>query len=200
MSRALLLLAAGQSSRWGRPKALLPWGGDVLVNHLARAALAVGDCTVWRVLGAHAPAIHAAAPAPPGLREVFNPAWSAGMGASIACGLRAALAADPALAAVLILPCDLPRVSTELLAALLAAAAERPERIAQCDYGEGAHGPPVAFGRAHFAELLALRGDEGGRAIVRRHLAARVLLPFPEGKWDLDTPADLERFLTVHPA
>lgn len=193
MSRAVLLLAAGASSRWGgdRPKALLPWRGDVLVNHLARAALAVADPVV-RVLGAHAERIRVEAPAPEGVTDVFNAAWAEGMGGSIAGGLRAALVLTPELRAVLVLPCDQPLVTAEVLAAAFAAQADEVGRIVQCDYGEGVPGPPVVFGREFFAELLALSGDGGGREVVRRHPTARVLLPFSGGKWDLDLPADLK--------
>lgn len=196
MSRAVLLLAAGASSRWGvdRPKALLPWRGDELVNYLARAALVAGADPVVRVLGAYAERIRAEAPVPEGVTDVFNAAWAEGMGGSIAGGLRAALALAPELRAVLVLPCDQPLVTAEVLAAAFAAHADKAGCIVQCDYGEGVPGPPVVFGREFFGELLALTGDEGGRAVVRRHPTARVLVPFSGGKWDLDSPTDLKRF------
>ena len=200
MSVAALLLAAGASSRWGegRPKALLPWRGLPLVAQLARAALDVGAAPVVRVLGAHAAAIQTAAPAEAGVADEFNPDWASGMGGSIACGLRAALARAPEAEGVLIVPCDQPLVDAGLLAGFVAALGGEPGRIVQSDYGDGACGPPVAFGREFFPELLALSGDEGGRVLVRRHPEARVLLPFAGGKWDLDSPADLLRFQSFH--
>ena len=201
MSGAVLLLAAGASSRWGAvgPKALLPWDGEPLVGRLARAAVASGAAPVVRVLGAHADKIQVAAPAPAGVVDVVNHGWAAGMGDSIACGLRAVLRITPETSAVVILPCDQPLVTAEVLRACLANLGGAPDRIVQCDYGDGACGPPVAFGRAFFPELLALTGDEGGRALVRRHADARTLLPFSGGKWDIDSPADLARFSSKSP-
>ncbi|MCU0793045.1 MAG: nucleotidyltransferase family protein [Opitutaceae bacterium] len=196
MNTAAILLAAGAASRWGgdEPKALLAWQGDRLIGHLARAALAAGAGPVVRVLGARAELIQERAPAPPGVLDVFNADWSSGMGGSIACGLAAALEARPELAAVLILPCDQPLVTAAVLAECLAAQGGRERAIVQCDYGGGSYGPPVVFGRGFFPELLALTGDEGGRAVVRRHPEALARVVFPGGKWDIDSPEDLTRF------
>ncbi len=194
MSCALLLLAAGASSRWNRPKALLPWGAaSTLGAHLAEVALASGCAPVLRVLGAHACDIGRAA-MPPGLVDVFNPDWRKGMGASIACGLRAALALAPELAAVIVLPCDQPLITPALLGELRARLLADPERLATCDYENGVQGPPAGFARAYFPELLALTGDEGGRHILRRHTGHRVAIAFPDGRWDLDSAEDLARF------
>ena len=80
---AILLLAAGASSRWGHPKALIPWKGDYLINRLAEVALATSTELVIRVLGSRARLISAMG-APEGLVDTFNPDWEAGMGNSIA--------------------------------------------------------------------------------------------------------------------
>ena len=194
----ILLLAAGASSRWGRPKALLDWRGTPLVHHLARVALeAVGPGgRVVRVLGAHAAAI-GAVPGPAEVADVFNPDWSLGMGASIACGLRAALARDPGLAAAVVLPCDQPLVSAAHLRLCLATARGVSQALVNTDYGDGQAGPPAGFGSAYFAELLALSGDEGGRVVLRRHHEHLISLPAPECRWDLDSASELEK-LTNH--
>ncbi len=190
---AIILLAAGASSRWGRPKALLDWGGGPLVHHLARVALdAVGpDGRVVRVLGAHAAAV-AAAPGPAGVVDVFNPDWARGMGHSIACGLRAALGLEPALAAVVVLPCDQPLVTAAHLRLCLATVLAAPDAMVNTDYDDATAGPPAGFGRDYFGELLALDGDEGGRAVLRSHRERLVSLPSPECRWDLDSAAELQ--------
>ena len=194
MSCAILLLCAGASSRWGHPKALLPWSdGQTLGNHLARIALDAAIGPVIRVLGAHHLQI-TSSPAPAGLIDTHNPAWPDGMGSSIACGLRHALATHPALEAVIILPCDLPLVTPSLLVTLHEHLSGQPSRIVRCDYENGTHGPPVGFVRAYFPELLALRGDAGGRAIIARHPDHVLAVPFADGRWDLDCVGDLQRF------
>lgn len=192
MSCAILILAGGASSRWGHPKALLPWGADCLVNHLANTALAAGGSPVLRVLGAHASAI-AARPAPEGVRDVVNPLWARGMGSSIAIGLREAWQHAPSLRGVMILPCDLPLVTASHLDDCIQLVTQNPSCIVQSDYGDGSFGPPSAFGRDYFGELLALDNDEGGRRIIERHVEHRVRLHFPDGRWDLDSPDDLAR-------
>jgi len=195
MSCAILILAGGASSRWGHPKALLPWGEDCLVNHLARVALAAGGTPVLRVLGAHASAIAARA-APEGVLDVFNLLWARGMGRSIAVGLRAALDHAPALDGVVIVPCDLPLVTADHLRDCLTLVTQNHASIVQSDYGDDAFGPPSAFGQAYFDELLTMDSDEGGRRIIERHANHRVLLSFPDGRWDLDSADDLSRLRT----
>ncbi len=192
MSCAILILAGGASSRWGQPKALLSWGADCLVNHLANTALAAGGAPVLRVLGAHAGAI-ATRPAPAGVRDVFNPLWARGMGRSIAVGLREAWQHAPSLRGVVIVPCDLPLVTATHLHDCIQLVTQTSSRIVQSDYGDGAFGPPSAFGRDYFDELLALDNDEGGRHIIERHAEHRVRLHFPDGRWDLDSADDLAR-------
>jgi molybdopterin molybdotransferase len=192
MSCAILVIANGTSSRWDRPKALIPWGADCLVNHLARVALAAGGAPVLRVIGAHASTI-AAVPAPSGVTDVFNLMWARGMGRSIAVGLRAALAEFPKLDGVAVLPCDLPLVTAAHLRSCLDPIQGTPSRIVQSDYGSGLFGPPSAFGRAYFNELLALDGDEGACSVAARHLDHRVVASFPDRGWDLDTFCDLSR-------
>lgn len=187
---AILLLAAGASSRWGKPKALLNWGGVPLVEHLARIALAAAGGPVVRVLGAHSAEITAGA-ANPGVSDVFNAEWARGMGTSIGCGLREALRLSPNLAGVVVLPCDLPLVTSAHLRLCMDAVLADPAQLVNSDYGEGAFGPPSAFGRVYFSELLALEGDEGGRHIIRRHRERLISLLFPDGRWDLDSAADL---------
>jgi molybdenum cofactor cytidylyltransferase len=189
MSNAILVLAGGASSRWDRPKALIPWGADCLVNHLARVALAAGGSPVLRVLGAHANAI-AAVPAPSGVADVFNLMWARGMGRSIAVGLRAAMVEFPKLEGVVILPCDLPLVTAAHLRSCLDCIQGAPSQIAQSDYGSGVFDHPSAFGHNYFDELLALEGDEGVRSVVARHLNRRVVVSVANRGCDLDTDFD----------
>jgi len=81
-------------------------------------------------------------------------------------------------------------VDAALLQRLLALAAAEPGRPAACGYGETL-GIPAVVPRRLFAELLTLRGDRGAKAVLLREQA--LVLPFPEGIADLDTPTDLAR-------
>ena len=193
---AILLLAAGASSRWGHPKALIPWKGDYLINRLAEVALATGAELVVRVLGSRASLISVIT-APPGLVDTFNPGWRAGMGNSIACGLRKVLERSPEIKGIVVLPCDLPLVTAEHLCHCLSLVEDDPHAIVQSDYENGTLGPPVAFGRAYFPKLLLLDSDEGGRSVIKQHTEHLTTISFPDAQWDLDSSKELEE-LGIH--
>ncbi len=194
MSIAALLLAAGASSRWGRPKALLPFAGTTLIAHLAHTALTANCTPIIRVLGAHRDAITATALATDGVTDIFNPTWADGMGNSIACGTRAALDLAPDLRGVIIIPCDQPLITAALLRQIAEKLSDDSSRITLCDYENGTLGPPTGFARVHFPALLALTGDTGARALTRQHPNLLRTLPFADARWDVDTPEEWAKF------
>lgn len=196
---AALILAAGASRRMGSPKALLRWGDCSLVRHMAEIALASPCRETFVVLGAEREAV-AAELRGLQLREVENQDWERGMGSSLAAGIRALEARedprDP-WRAVLILLCDQPAVTPELLARLIALADKStkstpPRPMTACRYA-GSLGPPALFQRSLFDELRALDGDRGAKALLLRDPSAVASLEFAEGELDLDTPEDYER-------
>ena len=113
------------------------------------------------------------------------------MGSSLAAGVRAA-ASRPELEAVLILPCDLPRLRAEVLTGLHKVCKKEGRPIAACAYA-GTVGTPALFAREIFGELLALTGDRGAKDIIRKDLSRVAELPWPEGADDVDTPEDASR-------
>jgi molybdenum cofactor cytidylyltransferase len=186
---AVIVLAAGRSRRMGpQHKLLLPWrDGEPILRHVVTSALAVQPTEVLVVVR---PDMFALAGAVVGLpvRLVGNPAWEEGMGTSLAAGI-AALA--PATQAVLVLLGDSPDIDPAILAALVAAYQRTGLPIAIPIYGDDP-GPPTLFGRALFPELLGLRGDTGGRLIVRHYPdhVARVPFPATARPPDIDTPEE----------
>ena len=105
-------------------------------------------------------------------------------------------ALGPAPAAALVVLGDSPGVDPALPAALVAAHQATGKPIAVPFYGDDP-GPPTLFGRAIFPELLTLRGDTGGRLIVRHYPdhVARVPLPASARPPDIDTPEDYQAAL-----
>jgi molybdenum cofactor cytidylyltransferase len=92
---------------------------------------------------------------------------------------------------VLILGCDQPRLTAGHLRALLAAfAAQASPAMAASAYA-GVRGIPAVFPRMVFPQLLALRGDQGARALLLRSTCPLIELSFPGGEVDIDMPADL---------
>jgi CTP:molybdopterin cytidylyltransferase MocA len=181
-----LVLAAGAGSRYGMPKALVPYQGRLLVQRAA-AVLAAGGCDdVLVVLGAAADRVRAAAPDLP--RTVENPDWATGMGSSLRAGLTA-LAAEAAAAAVVLLV-DMPGVTPAAVRRLVAIA--EPGALAMGGYGER-RGHPVLLGRDHWAGVAATAtGDRGARDYLRPHPDIRRVVPVGDvaDDTDMDVPVD----------
>ena len=187
-SIAAVVLAAGRSARLGRPKQLVPIDGEPLVRRAARAALEAGCRPSVVVLGAEQEAVGAAVADLP-VVPVSNPRWATGVGSSIACGVRAAAADGPA--GCIVLPCDQPRLSAGVLAALIERFRRGEAQAVACAYG-GTVGAPVLFAPALFDRLSALTGDSGAKRVLRGCTPLKVV-EFPGGELDIDTDADLRR-------
>ena len=178
----VVLLAAGASRRLGSPKQLLDWGGATLLRRAAGTALAGGG-PVLVVTGFRAADMEAELAGLP-LQVVRNPHWEEGMGASLRCGV----AALPPASGVLLMVCDQPAVSPDLLARMQEAHRLEPSAIVACAYG-GSRGTPALFPARTFGELLAMGGDRGARALLQG--PGVITIPFPEGAGDVDRPEDL---------
>jgi 4-nitrophenyl phosphatase len=189
---AIVILAAGGSSRFGRPKQLLDWGGVPLLAHAADVALEAGLGPVIVVLGCQAQAARAALGARP-VQVAMNWRWEEGLGASVQVGLAAL---PPETDAAILMQCDQPLLTAELLRALAARCDETGAGIVHPVHA-GRRGTPTLFVRDLFPELAAVAGDVGGRAVVARHpdAVAAVAVAAPDVLADIDTPEDYERLL-----
>ena len=186
---ALILLAAGQGSRMGSPKQLLPWDGRPLIRHAAEVALRSRCSPVVVVLGCAADTIRRALD---GLPVVIteNPAWESGMASSIQAGIQA-LDAQPVDSLILTLA-DQPRLTPEIYDRLVQTHRETGASVVTSEYA-GTVGVPVLFGRDRFADLQALQGAQGCKGVILAHRDQAVGLPCPEAEFDVDTPADYAR-------
>jgi molybdenum cofactor cytidylyltransferase len=185
MTIAGLVLAAGASRRLGQAKQLLSIGGQPLVRRIALRARAACDATCV-VVGAHADEI-AWALAGLDVAIAFAPEWREGMAASLRIGV--AWATNAGHDAVAVFTCDQPRLSTAHAIALVSTYRAGGGATVASRYADTV-GVPAVLARSRFPELLALRGDHGARAILRRD-PELVAIDWPDGAFDLDTPADL---------
>jgi molybdenum cofactor cytidylyltransferase len=190
---ALILLAAGTSSRLGSPKQLVEIGGTALVRRLAQTGLASACRPVIAVLGAHAARSRAVLADLP-LQLVENPAWASGVGSSIRAGVSRAQA-EGAPGVVLLLA-DQVLVRAQHLDHLLATRRATGCPIVASRY-DGTFGVPVFFDHTRFADLLALPDDQGCKGIIRAHADAAAFVDCPDAAVDLDTPEDLARLLEL---
>ncbi|UOQ97566.1 nucleotidyltransferase family protein [Hymenobacter sp. 5317J-9] len=181
---ALVLLAAGASTRMGRPKQLLSYRGRTLLRHAAETAVASGCTPIVLVTGAVHEALAAEVAGLP-VQVVHNPDWETGMASSIRAGLAAAQPTEPA--AVLIMLSDQPHLTPELLRELVQRQRQARAPIAAAAYGD-ALGVPAVFDRALFSQLMELRGQAGAGRLIASYGPAVERIAFPAGLLDVDTP------------
>lgn len=192
MRLAAALLAAGASTRFGRPKALLLWRGESFVRRLARELAAVAEPVLVVVPPAADAMLRELADG--GTLTVVNPRPETGMGGSLAAAVRELRRRAPACEGVLVALVDQPLASRDQFA-LLAQAAAAGSGWAASDYGDGVCGPPAVLPRAAFDEIERLEEDRGARALLARAGVRVARVPFADGRWDVDSPADYERLL-----
>jgi molybdenum cofactor cytidylyltransferase len=186
---ALILLAAGASSRMGSVKQLLPFRGAPLLRHAALAARAAGCDPVVVVLGAHESECREAL-AGLDVEIAVNHRWAEGMGTSIQAGLWAL--GDRDVEGAILALADQPFVAPEFLKGLAARHRETGRRIVAAQYS-GTAGVPVFFARDAFALLMALKPEQGCKGVILGHPADALLVDCPEAAMDIDTPEDYAR-------
>lgn len=188
----VILLAAGQSARLGKPKQLLHFQGESLLRRSVRAALAVSGQVV-AVLGAKPEIIRAEIEDLP-VSIAENSGWEKGMSGSIKCGLEKLLAAENKVEAVIVTVCDQPFADEILLSKIIAAFRETGCLIAACEYADTL-GVPALFHKNIFPEILALEAAAGAKRLMSKHPGQTVAVSFPEGAIDIDTPNDYENLI-----
>ena len=186
VSLAGIVLAAGESQRFGRPKQLADWNGKTLLGHAIEAMLAVCGSATVVVTGAAAEPVSRYAAAYP-VRLVHNPDWREGMAASLRTGF-AALGSSGA-SAVLVLTCDQPLVDAACLERLASRWQTEPARAAAARY-DGVLGIPAIFPVSLVPALMLLQGDQGARALLNEQLDPTAV-DMPVAACDIDTEAEL---------
>jgi molybdenum cofactor cytidylyltransferase len=186
-----VILAAGGSRRFGRPKQLLVFQGESLVRRAVRAATEASTAAVVVVAGDTRPLLEAELRGS-SASVVENPEWSRGLGTSIRCGLRNLIKAAPELDAVVVLACDQPFVDAQTIAALVAEQERSGKAIVASGYANTL-GIPALFDRSCFEALLALPDDSGAKALIESRPNDVASIEFEKGAIDIDTPADFDR-------
>jgi molybdenum cofactor cytidylyltransferase len=186
-----LVLAAGGSTRLGRPKQLIRYQDEALVRRAVRAAIEIQCEPVVAVCG---PEFSSVRQELAGLQVtvVENPNWKSGMASSLTCGLEAALRSMPQMDALLVTLCDQPLIDAAELLRLISFYRESGAAAAASRYGDSG-GPPAIFGRPLFPQMKDLQGDAGAKRILRALGNQVAWMDLPEGAMDIDTPDDLAR-------
>ena len=191
------ILAAGASSRMGRPKALLPTGvaGETFLTRIVHILSDANVDDLLVVTGKDSAAIRAAVEVglmP--LRVIENPEPEAGQLSSLLMALRAV--DHPGVRGMLVTLVDVPLVSADTVRAVLEAYRRSGAPVVRPVRG-GRHGHPVVFDRSVFDELRSADPHIGAKAVVRAHQAAVVDVAVEDqGAFlDVDTQADYDRII-----
>ena len=186
-----LVLAAGGSSRLGRPKQLLPYRGGTLLGHAVGTARACGLDQIVVALGRAADEVLGSVDLG-GTDVVVNERYGGGCSSSIAAALGAV---DERCEALVLLLGDQPGVTPATVCRLLDARGDADYAV--CAYEDG-RGHPFAFGRAAFAELAAMHGDKAVWRLLEQNpgRVAEVPVPGPV-PLDVDTWEDYRAVLAA---
>ena len=189
-----VILAAGKSTRLGRPKQLLQLEGKTLLEHVIEAAQRSILREIVVVLGARADEVAASIPEAllSGIRFVRNPEYETGQASSVAAGLQAL---DQDVEAAAILLADQPGVTPELINRVVQTFRRSNSAVVRPIFGPTrVPGHPVILARRIWPDVLTLTGDEGARGLIRARpkdvVDIEIDAPPPS---DIDTIEDYQR-------
>lgn len=185
-----LILAAGGSSRLGRPKQLVRVQEKPLLELAIENAVKARLQQVYVVLGARYDQIAPSARHLP-VSIIRNEQWQEGIGSSISTGINA-ISRVGSCDAVLIMLCDQLHVHPQHLLRLIDAYRRKKASIIATTYG-GQTGVPALFDQAFFPELEQLSGDTGAKKILHQHAGRLHSIRFEQALIDIDTPEDLHK-------
>ncbi len=185
----VIILAAGESKRFGKPKQLLEFQEKTLLKRITETALETENKTIV-VLGANANKIIGEVKDLT-VEIVVNKYWQNGMSSSIKTGLEKLLEIQAGLENVILLLCDQPFVNKETILNLIEIQTKTQKSIVACKY-ENTIGVPALFRREMFDRLLSLKGESGAKNLILENSKNLATISAPEAAFDIDTTEDFE--------
>ena len=187
----VILLAAGGSSRMGQPKQLIPWGEKTLIEHQVETLINIGNPVIV-VLG------NASESVIPLLEKYdikisINKNWETGLGSSVVSGINYVTENFSDTKGVMTTLLDLPLISFQHYQNLLKTFQPGTGQIIISTSADGWKGVPAVFDKCYFDELKALKGDEGAKNIIRKHMDKTIGMDCGVMLKDLDTPEDYQK-------
>ena len=190
-SCGIVILAAGASTRLGKPKQLLRYRGKTLLAHAINEAVNSNTDAIVVILGKDADLFKKEIDEKK-VRVAVNSSWEEGMASSLRLGLDTLLNDKPYIDAVIFMVCDQPHVLSSILNELIITQQKTTKQIVTCNYGDSI-GPPALFHKKYFNDLMKLSGDTGARKIIQQNMNDMTTILFPEGEIDIDTEEDYEK-------
>ena len=187
---AILILAAGSSSRMEKPKQLLLYKHTTLLGWAIEQAQNSIANNVFCVLGANAEIIEKEIEKS-NSNIIYNPNFKDGLSSSIVAGIHHLKIKNFDL--VLIMLADQPNVNSSYLNELIKASEENPLKIIASNYGKKV-GVPAIFPKNYFQQLLKLKGDKGAGEFLTQH-NSEIIKMKPFNLIDIDTPKEYQNLI-----
>lgn len=186
---ALVIMAAGASSRMGQPKQLLNWGDNSLISHSIKTAQNTNSKDIIVVLGANFDTIiknikHYK------ITVLNNKAWELGLGESIACAANYVLNLKTNIDGLLLVLADQPLIDSKHLNKMIQSFEVNTNQIIATSYGKEVTGVPVLFDSLYFETLSKLTGDEGAKSILKKYQKKVIALELEFENLDIDSKED----------
>jgi molybdenum cofactor cytidylyltransferase len=195
---AIILLAAGQSSRMKAIKQLLPWKGTTLLLHALNTILDIQKEKVFMVLGVNSALIQERLKLESyPVTLIKNEAWQMGLGSSIACGIDAILKQEHAIDGIVICLADQPLLTSSYYKELIRVFTSNNVPIVATRY-PNKFGVPAIFKTEIAQELIHLKEDHGARYMMSKYKELVLALDAGDQIVDIDTPETYKRVYEQH--
>jgi molybdenum cofactor cytidylyltransferase len=192
LKTGIIILAAGGSSRLGRPKQLLDYKGKTLLQTVINEALETSCRPVITVLGANAKEI---ASQHDQVNFVINESWENGMASSIVAGLSTMIRNNSEIESIIIAVADQAFIKMINFNHLIEKQKETGKNIIASTYA-GTVGTPALFKKDYFEALLSLTGAEGAKKILKQYPQDVETVVFERGEIDIDTETDYNNLIS----
>jgi molybdenum cofactor cytidylyltransferase len=191
MRVSAVVLAAGGSTRFGKPKQSVLFQSETFIKRIV-AAVIESDCAPVVVVAGEDSARITSELTQFTVTIAMNPDWQRGLGSSIVVGIRDAMNLAPDVDAVVLLTCDQLFVTAAVLTQMIQLRLTSRKPVIASAYAETI-GIPALFDRSCFPDLLRLEGDSGAKKIILARPHDVASFDFPAGEIDIDTAADYEK-------
>ncbi len=185
---AILVLAAGASSRMNEIKQVLPYKDSTLLGNALKMAKMSKSAQVFCVLGANKDEIQQKVDFLD-IEIIENKEWNDGLGKSIAVGV-ATIQKNSEYNSILVMLGDQPFITSRYLDKMISKFNENQSPVIVTNYS-GKPGVPALFPHKNFSELIKISGDSGAKSILKNH--ANIIKLEAENTFDVDSPEDYKK-------
>ena len=190
---AVLVLAAGKSSRMNGIKQLLKINNKTLLDNTLETAKKVISKNIFCVLGANADKIQKAI-STKDVQFIYNKNFETGLSSSIVAGIHHFKKEKLNFNGLLILLVDQPEIDDDYLNLLITTFQSNSDKIIASNYNEKA-GVPAIFPKKYFEKLVLLKGDKGAKKFLQNYTSEVIKINREQSFKDIDTPEDYQSYL-----